>query len=200
MIVTHFRTLAEPYSTEYKDNGSRFIAFAYPIQLADEVKEHVETLKKEHYKAVHWCYAYRVGVDGLQFRANDDGEPAGSAGRPILGQIDSAELTDVLVVVVRYFGGTLLGVPGLIRAYKTVTAEVLNQAQTIQKNIKKVALLICDYPYLNDALLIAKQHQAQVMKQDLQIDCRLTVEVPLATFDACLAAWQQARSIDIEVL
>lgn len=134
--ATTFRTLATPAEAEFKDKGSRFIAFAYPVRSVAEVKPYVDALRQGHHKARHWCYAYRLGTDGNQFRANDDGEPSGSAGRPILGQIDSAELTDVLVVVVRYFGGTLLGVPGLIHAYKTATAEVLQTAEVVEKILK----------------------------------------------------------------
>ena len=136
--ITTYQTLKSPIQAEFKDKGSRFLAFAYPVLTAEQVKKHVDDLRQEHHKARHWCYAYRLGVDGNQFRANDDGEPSGSAGRPILGQIDSFELTDVLVVVVRYFGGTLLGVPGLIHAYKTSTQMVLENAQIIEKNIEKI--------------------------------------------------------------
>ena len=198
MTVTQYQTLAQPCSAEFKDKGSRFIAFAYPIKTVNEVKNHLEPLQKEHHKAVHWCYAYRLGVDGLQFRANDDGEPSGSAGRPILGQIDSAGLTDVLVVVVRYFGGILLGVPGLIHAYKSVTAQALANAEVLKKNVEQTVTLICDYPYLNEALRIAKQFQAQIIQQDLQLNCRLTVQVPLAQAEACIAAWQQTRFIKVQ--
>ncbi len=139
-MIETYQTLSAPNQAEFKDKGSRFIAFAYPIRSTEEVKQYVDTLRQEHHKARHWCYAYRLGVDGNQFRANDDGEPSGSAGRPILGQIDSAELTDVLVVVVRYFGGTLLGVPGLIHAYKTSTQMALQSAQIIQKKCGKDGL------------------------------------------------------------
>ena len=142
MDIATYKTIASTTQAEFKDKGSRFIAFAYPIQTLEEVKQYVSILKEEHHKARHWCYAYRLGVDGTQFRANDDGEPAGSAGRPILGQIDSAGLTDVLVIVVRYFGGTLLGVPGLIHAYKTAAAEALTVAEVIEKNVGMVALRI----------------------------------------------------------
>ena len=125
---TTYRTLAAPVSAEFKDKGSRFIAYAYPVRSAEEVKAHVEAQRQAHHKACHWCYAYRIGTDSNQFRANDDGEPSGSAGRPILGQIDSFELTNVLVIVVRYFGGTLLGVPGLIHAYKTASQMAFQAA------------------------------------------------------------------------
>lgn len=194
---TTYRTLETPIEAEFKDKGSRFTAYAYPVQTAAEVKIHVEALREAHHKARHWCYAYRLGTDGLQFRANDDGEPSGSAGRPILGQIDSAGLTDILVVVVRYFGGTLLGVPGLIHAYKTATAEALGQAVVVEKNIEKTARIQCAYPFLNEAIRIAKQHQGKIIEQDLQLDCRLSVRLPLATHEACIAAWLKTREIRV---
>lgn len=195
--VTTYQTLELPIQAEFKDKGSRFLAFAYPVQTTEQVKKHVDDLRQEHHKARHWCYAYRFGVDGNQFRANDDGEPSGSAGRPILGQIDSFELTDILVVVVRYFGGTLLGVPGLIHAYKTSTQMALENAQIIEKNIEKMVWIRCEYPYLNEAIRIAKNHQAEMVEQDLQLDCRLTVRIPLANAEACLAAWAQTRQIEL---
>ena len=195
--ITTYQTLKSPIQAEFKDKGSRFLAFAYPVQTAEQVKKRVDDLRQEHYKARHWCYAYRLGVDGNQFRANDDGEPSGSAGRPILGQIDSFELTDVLVVVVRYFGGTLLGVPGLIYAYKTSTQMALENAQIIERNIEKTVRIRCEYPYLNEAIRIAKNHQVEIIEQDLQLDCRLTVRIPLANAEACLAAWEQTRQIEL---
>ncbi len=198
MPVTTYQTIAAPIEAEFKDKGSRFIAFAYPVRTAEEVKAHVDTLREQHHKARHWCYAYRIGTDGMQFRANDDGEPSGSAGRPILGQIDSAELTDVLVVVVRYFGGTLLGVPGLINAYKSAAAAALMQAQVLEKNVEKTVFLRCEYPHLNDAIRIAKQHKAEIISQDLQLDCRLRVSIPLANHEACVAAWRQTRVIEVD--
>lgn len=196
MDHTHYRTLAAPAEAEFKDKGSRFIAYAYPVADTEAVKTHVEALRQAHHKARHWCYAYRLGTDGNRFRANDDGEPAGSAGRPILGQIDSAGLTDTLVVVVRYFGGTLLGVPGLIHAYKTAAAQALAAAETVKKAIRLTVHLRCDYPHLSDVLRIAKQHQAEVLEQDLQLDCRLLLAVPAAEYDACLAAWEQTRAVE----
>ena len=197
MTITTYQTITQPVQAEFKDKGSRFIAFAYPIFSSEDVKTYVDALRQEHHKARHWCFAWRLGVDGNQFRANDDGEPSGSAGRPILGQIDSFELTDVLVVVVRYFGGTLLGVPGLINAYKTATAMAFQAAEIVQKNIEKTVYLRCDYSSLNEALRLAKLHQANVVQQDLQLDCRLTVRVPLANVQAALTAWQQTRQIDV---
>lgn len=197
MTVATYQTIAAHVRSEFKDKGSRFIAYAYPIQTVAEVKQYVDALRDEHHKARHWCYGYRLGTDGTQFRANDDGEPSGSAGRPILGQIDSAALTDVLVVVVRYFGGTLLGVPGLIHAYKTATAAALAEAEVIEKNIEKMVWLRCEYPVLNDAIRIAKQNQATILEQDLQLDCKLTIRLPLSHYDAAVAAWRHTRQIEV---
>lgn len=200
MTITRFTTLAQPVTAEFKDKGSRFLAFAYPIVAEADIKPLVQALRETHHKARHWCFAWRLGVDGNRFRANDDGEPAGSAGLPILGQIDSAQLTDVLVVVVRYFGGVLLGVPGLIHAYKTVTHTALVHAETIEKDMMKTVSLQCDYADLNQALRIAKQFQATVVAQELQQDCRLLVRVPLAQFDGCCQTWQRTRKITLTVL
>lgn len=197
MLVNTYQTIATPIEAEFKDKGSRFIAFAYPIQTTAEVKEYVDALREQHHKARHWCYAYRIGINGMQLRANDDGEPSGSAGRPILGQIDSAGLTDVLVVVVRYFGGTLLGVPGLINAYKSATAAALAKAKVLEKNVEKIVFLRCEYPYLNDAIRIAKQYQAKIIQQDLQLDCHLHVSIPLVNYEACVVAWRQTRVIEV---
>ena len=136
-----YYTIAQPVVAEFKDRGSRFLAFAYPLASVDDFKAKMKLLKEEHPKAVHHCFAYRLGVDGNTFRVSDDGEPSGSAGRPILGQIDSKQLCNVLVVVVRYFGGTLLGVPGLINAYKTVTSLALQTTPMAGKK-KGVARLL----------------------------------------------------------
>lgn len=197
-MITTYKTIAAPTQAEFKDKGSRFIAFAYPIRTVADVKKYLDSLKETHHKARHWCYAYRLGVDGMQFRANDDGEPSGSAGRPILGQIDSAGVTDVLIVVVRYFGGTLLGVPGLINAYKEASALALAEAEVVEKNIEKTVWLKCGYPSLNDAIRIAKQFQADILEQDLQLDCRLTVNLPLENYEACVAAWERTRQIEVD--
>src|SRR3954466_2613415 len=120
-----YHTIEQSAFAEFKDRGSRFLAYAFPMQTSDDFKKQLQVLKKEHPKAVHHCFAYRIGLDGNNFRVSDDGEPSGSAGRPILGQIDSKNITNAAVIVVRYFGGTLLGVPGLINAYKMATSLVL---------------------------------------------------------------------------
>lgn len=197
---THYFTLANTATAEFKDKGSRFLAFAYPVDDETAIRQYIQLLREQHHKARHCCYAWRLGVSGHAFRANDDGEPAGSAGRPILGQIDSAEVTQTLVVVVRYFGGTLLGVPGLIHAYKTSSALALQAAEKVQCAICQTVQVRCDYAHLNEALRIGRQFQAKVMQQDLQLDCHIQFQVPLAQLNACLTAWQQTRAMMIDVI
>ena len=136
MDPDYYFTIEQPAIAELKERGSRFLAYCFPVGTIELCKKHIAALKKEHPKAVHYCVAYRLGIDGNTFRVSDDGEPAGSAGRPILGQIDSKQLTNVLVVVVRYFGGTLLGVPGLINAYKTATSLTLQLIPIVQKAVE----------------------------------------------------------------
>lgn len=176
--VIKYKTLAQPATTEFKDRGSRFIAYAYPVNTVEEVKEKLQALKKEHPKANHHCIAFRIGIDGKLFRASDDGEPSGSAGRPILGQIDSAGLTNTMVVVVRYFGGTMLGVPGLINAYKTVTADALKDVPTTEKWVELLVEINFDYPVMSEVLYILKQAEATIYKQELQLFCSVKAGIP----------------------
>lgn len=179
-INEFYLTISQPASAEFKDRGSKFIAFAFPVSTIDECKNHLVNLKKEHPKAVHYCFAYKLGLDENVFRSNDDGEPSGSAGKPILGQIISKQLTDVLVVVVRYFGGTLLGVPGLINAYKTATALVLQTTPIIQKPIEVYKEFEFDYTKMNDIMIVVKKYNCSIIKQEIQLFCLLTLGIPKA--------------------
>jgi uncharacterized YigZ family protein len=174
----YYQTIEKNATAEYKDRGSKFIAYAYPVQSADDCKQYLQQLKKEHPKAVHHCFAYRLGWDGNQFRVSDDGEPGGTAGRPILGQIDSKQLTNIIVIVVRYFGGTLLGVPGLIQAYKSATAMVLQLIPAIQKPIEVMYELHFDYTLMNDVMMIIKQSGCNVAAQETQLFCVLKIGIP----------------------
>jgi uncharacterized YigZ family protein len=176
--VFKYKTLAEPRTAEFKDRGSKFLAYAYPVNTVEEVKEKLSAIKKEHPKANHHCVAFRIGIDGKLFRASDDGEPSGSAGRPMLGQIDSAELTNTLVIVVRYFGGTMLGVPGLINAYKTVTSDALKDAPITEKWVEDMIEVSFDYPVMSEVLYILKQADATIYKQDLQLFCEVRAGIP----------------------
>jgi uncharacterized YigZ family protein len=168
---------------EFKDRGSRFIAYAFPISNREDFKIRYQSLKKEHPKAVHHCFAYRLGADRADFRSSDDGEPSGSAGRPILGQIDSKGLTNCAVVVVRYFGGTLLGVPGLINAYKTSTSLALQMIPLVQKAVVLRITVEFEYPRQNEVLQILRQAKAVIREQDMQLFCRITAEIPLSLYE-----------------
>lgn len=175
-----YQSIGGPSQGLFKDNGSRFIAFAFPVETEDEVKEHVSALKKEYHDARHHCFAYRLGYKGDVWRAADDGEPSGSAGRPILGQIDSMGLSDILVVVVRYFGGIKLGIPGLIRAYKTSTADALQQAAVVPKVAGKNWTVEFDYLSMNDVMKVLKEMNLTPGAQNFGENCSLNVRVRLS--------------------
>jgi uncharacterized YigZ family protein len=193
-----YKTIAAPATAAFRDRGSRFLAFAYPITNTDEVKAHHKALRAEHPKAVHHCLAYRLGQDGSQYRASDDGEPSGSAGRPILGAIDRAGLTNVMVVVVRYFGGTLLGVPGLIHAYGTVADDALQSASVVEHWVTQMATIECDYAHLSEVLHILRKHEAGIPHQDLQLFCTIQASVPVHTAEACIAQLSELRGVSVK--
>jgi uncharacterized YigZ family protein len=195
-----YYTIEKTAVAEFKDKGSKFLAYAYPVKTTDQVKECLQEIKKEHPKATHHCYAYRLGTDGLQFRAVDDGEPSGSAGKPILGQIDSKQLTDVLVVVVRYFGGTLLGVPGLINAYKMSCAMVLQLIPAVQKNVEGKYRLVFDYTILNDVMMVVKQNNCTILKQDIQLFCEMEIGIPKSSQDLTLLRLKDIYNLEIKSL
>lgn len=164
-IADSYYTLAAPASGEFKDRGSKFIAYAYPVRTEEEALAHVEALRKEHFKARHHCFAWRIGPDGSRFRANDDGEPSGTAGRPILGQIDAFGLTYLIIVVVRYFGGTLLGASGLIQAYRESAAEALRQAQVVEVLVKNHYQLHFDYALMPDVMNAVKKMGLTILRE-----------------------------------
>ena len=200
MEVDRYRTIEGATTGDFRDRGSKFHAFAYPVRTAEDVKAQIAQLKKAHPKAVHHCFAYRLGTDGTQFRANDDGEPSGSAGRPILGQIDSAGLTNVLVVVVRYFGGTLLGVPGLIHAYKTVTAAALDQAVVVEKWIEELVELEFDYPVMGEVMYLLRQAEANIYHQELQLFCVVKAGIPRVHSKQYLERLSELRGVKISFM
>jgi uncharacterized YigZ family protein len=193
-----YTTIEKAVQAEFKDRGSRFIAYAFPLVKAEDFKEHLQQLKKAHPKAVHHCFAYRIGLDGNQFRVSDDGEPSGSAGRPILGQIDSKALTDILVIVVRYFGGTLLGVPGLINAYKTATALALQLTPIVQKPVEIPYVLQFDYTQMNEVMMIVKQCNCSVKEQEAQLFCRLVIGIPKNRLDEVLYRLGDMRDVEVK--
>jgi uncharacterized YigZ family protein len=193
-----YNTIEKPSVAEYKDRGSKFIAYAYPITDISEFKERFVAIKKEHPKATHHCFAYRIGLDGNNYRVSDGGEPSGSAGRPILGQIDSKHLTNVLIIVVRYFGGTLLGVPGLINAYKSASALALQLTRIVQKPVLINYHLQFDYTQMNEVMKIIKQFDCIVLKYETQLFCSLELGVPKSRLEEVLNKLKELRGVEVE--
>ena len=193
-----YLSISAPSTGLYKDNGSKFLAFAYPVESEEQVKEHLAALRKEYFDARHHCYAYRIGHLGQIWRANDDGEPSSTAGRPILGQLLSSELSDILVVVVRYFGGIKLGVPGLIKAYKTATSEALSAASTITKTASATYEITFGYEDQGRAMKTIKDMALPVVSQHFDAICKITVRVRLTQIQAFGKAfeWTSSKKID----
>ena len=196
---TIFYTIEKAATAEFKDRGSKFLAFAYPIAIAEDFKKYLYDLKKAHPKAVHHCFAYRIGTDGNNFRVSDDGEPSGSAGRPILGQIDSKEITNTTIIVVRYFGGTLLGVPGLINAYKTVAALVLQVTPVVQKQIEISYNIQFDYTRMNDVMTLLKQYGCTIISQDAQLFCIVKTGIPANRLGEVLYKLKDLQGIEFHI-
>lgn len=198
--MDHYFTIETSAVAEFKDRGSKFIAFSYPLQNVNDFKKHLQALKKEHSKAVHHCFAYRIGVDGNNFRISDDGEPSGTAGKQILGQIDSKNLTDILIVVVRYFGGTLLGVPGLINAYKTASSLVLQCTPVVQKAVELQYELQFNYTEMNDVMRVIKQYNCSVIKNEMQLFCKIETGIPKNKMEEVLASFQNIKNLEFHKL
>jgi len=192
-----FYTIERTTTAEFKDRGSKFIAYTFPIESADDFKKNLEAIKKEHPKATHHCFAYRIGLDNNTFRVSDDGEPSGTAGKPILGQIDSKKLTNVLVIVVRYFGGTLLGVPGLINAYKSAASMALQVTPVIQKPITADYTLQFDYTQMNEVMMVVKQLNCIVLEKDMNLFCHLVIGIPKGRVDEALYKFREIRNVEI---
>lgn len=198
LIKDTYASIAGRSDGLFKDNGSRFIAQAYPVESEEEVKEIVGSLKKEYHDARHHCFAYRLGLDGSRWRANDDGEPSGSAGRPILGQIDAVGLSDILVVVIRYFGGIKLGIPGLIRAYKTSTADALAQATVVEKVAGKDYRLSFPYLSMNAVMKVVKDMSLPQKDQYFAERCSMLLRVRLSQEAAFLDRVSNIEGVDVD--
>ncbi len=195
-IKDTYRSIARRSEGLFKDNGSRFIALAYPVETEEQVKEIVSSLRKEYHDARHHCYAYRLGLDGSRFRSNDDGEPSGSAGRQILGQIDSLGLSDILLVVVRYFGGIKLGIPGLIRAYKSSSADALANAEIVEKIAGKQFRISFDYLEMNSVKKVLKELGIPTFDEEYSQQCSLRARVRLSSEEEFLRRIAPAAKIE----
>lgn len=198
--MTHYNTIDLEGFAEYKEKGSRFLAYSFPFNDAQRLKAIVQKLKKEHPKAVHFCFAYKIGIDGNKFKSSDDGEPSGSAGKPILGQLDSKELTDVLIVVVRYFGGTLLGVLGLINAYKSAASMCLQVIPVIRKVIMVKLNIEFNYTQQNDINSIIKKHGCIIISKENNLFSILKLEVPISKKEEVLHHLQELQNVEISYL
>lgn len=192
-----YKTIAAPSEGAYREKGSRFLAYAYPVRTEEEVKEHVQKLKKAYFDARHHCYAYRIGGKGELFRTNDDGEPSGTAGRPILGQLLSSELTNVLIVVVRYFGGIKLGTSGLIYAYKTAAADAIANAEITEQTVNEYLTITFGYAVMNDVMRIVKEEQPEIQNQQLDIACRMELSIRISQAGKLKERLQKVKGLEI---
>ena len=200
MFNDTYRTIKGPAEGFYKEKGSKFLAFAFPVRSTDEVKQHLEALRKEYFDARHHCYAYILGPTKDVYRVNDDGEPSGTGGRPIHGQLLSADLTDTLIVVVRYFGGVLLGASGLANAYKTAARDAIEHAEIVEKTIDVRYRLQFEYVLMNDVMRIVKEFGLTPMNQDYNLDCRLELSVRQSQSVRLYDALAKLRAVTIETL
>ena len=194
----YYYTLTEHSEGIFKDRGSKFIAHAFPVETEEQIAVHLANLRKQYYDARHHCYAYMLGIDRTKFRANDDGEPNNSAGQPILGQIKSFELTNVLIVVIRYFGGTLLGVGGLVNAYKTAAKEAIEANKIIKKNIELPLSISFDYPLINAVNLVVKEEELSVLKRNFEASCEMQVGIKRSKFEKIKQRFEKIHGITIK--
>lgn len=197
MFSDTYRTIETPAEGLFRDRGSRFIAYAFPVKSNEEIQMHLDALRKEHHGARHHCYAWRLGPQGDAHRSNDDGEPSGTAGKPILNQLLSAGITNVLVVVVRYFGGTLLGVSGLINAYKSAAADAIAHATIVDRHITEVYRLEFPYDAMNAVMKILKEHELPQWNQDFQLECRLEFSVRKSISDEIINIFVNIKNVKV---
>jgi len=195
-----YKTIEGTSEGIFRDKGSKFLAYAYPIRSEDEVKPIIVKLKAEHGKANHFCYAYRLTPDRSVFRVNDDGEPSGTAGRPILNCLLSEDLTNILIVVVRYFGGTLLGVPGLINAYKNASLEAIKESKVVAKTVNDVYEVYFDYLQMNDVMKLVKDENLQVLAQQFDTHCNLKFEVRKSHLNQVLNRFDKIEQVKLKYL
>ncbi len=196
-----YKTIVKPSEEVlFKDKNSKFFGYAFPVISEEEVKVHLEDLKKKHHQARHWCYAWHIGKDEehMQFRANDDGEPSNSAGMPIYGQIQSFDVTDILIVVVRYFGGVKLGVGGLIRAYKTAAQMALENSKIVKRTIDEIFEIHFDYPEINIVMRIIKENDLSIIEQKLGLDCKIYISVRKKEAENIFEKFQAVYKVEIK--
>ena len=193
-----YRTIRALSEGTYSEKRSKFLAFAMPVRSVEEVKQLVAEYQKKYYDARHVCYAYMLGAERLDFRANDNGEPSGTAGKPILGQINSNELTDILIIVVRYFGGVKLGTSGLIVAYRMAAAEAIAAAEIIEKTVDEDITFHFEYPFMNDVMRIVKEENPEIVSQSYDNDCSMTLRIRKDSMLRLKARLEEVSSLYIQ--
>ena len=193
-----YKTLQEPSHGQFKDRGSKFLAYAYPVESQEQIKDYLADLRKEHHGARHHAYAYRIGPGLDNYRANDDGEPANSSGKPILGQIDSFGLSNILIVVVRYFGGVLLGVGGLINAYRSAAREAILAGEIIERYFLTAITLNFPYSAMSEVMRLMKEFQAELLVQDFQEKCSLVLRIRSAMAETLTTRLRRFESVEVE--
>ncbi len=195
-----YKTIAFNTSAEYKDRGSKFIAYCFPVATIEDVKKYIKETKLLHPKAVHHCYAYKIGFENTNYRTVDDGEPSGSAGKPIFSQIESFELTNCIIIVVRYWGGVLLGVPGLIAAYKTAAKDAIRNNSIIEKNIERKCLVQFDYTIQNEVMRIVKSYDCTVESQELSLFYTIYIGIANKNYQEVLGKLKKLVGVEIKEL
>lgn len=199
-IKDSYLTIAEPTECAMRERSSKFLSYAYPVTNEEQIREHLDVLYKQYYDATHHCYAWRLGPNGEHFRANDDGEPSGTAGKPILGQLLSNDITDCLIVVVRYFGGTKLGVSGLIQAYKEAAADVIAASTVIEKTVDTIIKVDFSYMVMNDIMRIIKDETPQIKEQIFDNLCSMTLAIRQSKAQLLIGKLSKVSGATIEIL
>jgi len=199
-MTDSYLTIVKAVKGSFKDKGSKFLAYAYPLKSEDEIKGYLLALKKEHHSARHHCFAWQLGADKTHFRTNDDGEPPSSAGKPILGQIRRLNLSDILIVVVRYFGGTLLGVSGLIHAYREAAADALKHAEIIEKFVEIPFWVKFDYLRINPVMKIFKEKDLPQQKNEFDLRCRIRSAIRQSEADQIFACFREIEGVEIQII
>ena len=190
-----YKTIEGQSESVYTEKRSKFIAIAIPVRTLAEIKQYLEEYQKKYYDARHVCYAYMLGAERKDFRANDNGEPSGTAGKPILGQINSNELTDILVIVVRYFGGIKLGTSGLIVAYRTAAAQAIAEATVIEKTVDQDVMVAFEYPFMNDVMRIVKEEEPEILEQSYDMDCLMKLRIRKSSMPKLRARLEKVETL-----
>lgn len=193
-----YKTIEAPSEGLYKEKGSKFFAFAYPVYSVEEIKKHIERINKEYYDARHRCYAWKLGLGDENYRQNDDGEPSGTAGKPIYGQLLSNSLTNIIVIVVRYFGGIKLGTSGLINAYRTATADAIQNAKIVERTVDEYYTVNFAYEAMNEVMRIVKEIQPQILSQEFDLMCRMRIRIRQSRLSQLIYELEKIDSVSLE--